>query len=82
MILGTAGEAALNIYSIVDNPENAPLAIFSLILTPSGLADPAVISKAAAIRRGLTDADVAKLGTKVAGKLGAIKKVMQTCRKA
>ncbi|KAF3480459.1 killer toxin alpha/beta [Arthroderma uncinatum] len=81
-ILGTAGEVALDIYSIVDDPENAPLAIFGLILTPLGLSDLAAVGKAAAIRRGLKDADVAKLGTKVAGKLGSIKKVMQTCRKA
>ncbi|EFQ99450.1 killer toxin alpha/beta [Nannizzia gypsea CBS 118893] len=81
-ILGTAGEVALDIYSIVDDPDNAPLAIFGLILTPLGLNDLAAISKAAAIRRGLTDADVAKLGKMVSRNLGTIKKVMQTCRKA
>lgn len=81
-VLGTAGEAALEIYTVVDDPKNAPLAIFSLVLAPLGLTDLAAVSKAATIRRTMKDADVAMLGKKVAGRLGIINKVMQTCRKA
>ncbi|OAL63955.1 killer toxin alpha/beta [Trichophyton rubrum] len=44
-------------FIIVDNPDNAPLAIFSFILTPLGLSNLDETSKATAIMRGLSDAD-------------------------
>ncbi|KAK4087609.1 hypothetical protein Purlil1_7940 [Purpureocillium lilacinum] len=78
-ILGAVGNAALDVYTIVDDPDNAPLAIFSLVLEPLALADLAKISKAAGIRRGMTDADVLKLGGTVSKRMGMIKKVTGTC---
>jgi chitinase len=80
-ILGVAGNTALDVYTIVDDPQNAPLAIFSLILEPLALADLAKISKAANIRRGMSDDDIAKLGTKVSERMGTIKKITGTCKK-
>ncbi|KAF2094641.1 killer toxin alpha/beta [Rhizodiscina lignyota] len=80
-ILGAVGNAAMDVYTIVDDPSNAPLAIFSLILEHLALADLAKITRAANIRRGMTDADVAKLGDKVADSMGTIKKITGVCPK-
>jgi GH18 family chitinase len=78
-LLGAAGNAATDIYTIVDDPANAPLAIFDLILSPLALADLAVISKAASVRRGMRDEDVAKLGDKVKLKMDTIEKLKGKC---
>ncbi|POR35152.1 Killer toxin alpha/beta [Tolypocladium paradoxum] len=81
-ILGAVGNAALDVYTIVDDPNNAPLAIFNLVLEPLALTDLAKIRTAASYRRGMDDADVAKLGERVAARMGTIKKVTGTCHKA
>jgi hypothetical protein len=81
-ILGVAGNTALDVYTIVDDPQNAPLAIFSLILEPLSLANLVTITKAANIRRGMSDDDIAKLGTKVTARMQTIKKVTGTCHRA
>ncbi|KAL2862689.1 uncharacterized protein BJX67DRAFT_292234 [Aspergillus lucknowensis] len=59
-LAGAAGNAAMDIYTIVDDPENAPLAIFSLVL--GGIGDLASIAQAAKIRRGMSSEDLGKLG--------------------
>ena len=81
-ILGVAGNTALDIYTIIDDPQNAPLAIFSLIMEPLALADLATITKASNIRRAMSDDDIAKLGGKVAARMQTIKKVTGLCHKA
>ena len=78
-ILGATGNAALDIYTIIDDPQNAPLAIMGLVFAPAALADVATITKAANIRRGMKDGDIAKLGTKLSGRMKSIKKVTGTC---
>ncbi|KAH8800173.1 glycoside hydrolase family 18 protein [Xylogone sp. PMI_703] len=80
-LLGAAGNAAQDIYTIVDDPNNAPLAIFDLVLTPLALADLSAISKAAGFRRGMAAEDVAKLGDRVNTRMGTIKKITGTCAK-
>ena len=80
-ILGVAGNAAFDVYNTVDDPKNARLAIFSLILEPLALLDLVKIQKAANIRREMSDADVAKLGGKVASRMGTIKKLVGACRR-
>lgn len=79
--LGVAGNTAMDVYAIVDDPQSAPLAIFSLVMEPSALASVAQISRAANLRRGMSDADVAKLGGKMAGRLATVRKVTGVCRK-
>ncbi|KAI9700939.1 MAG: hypothetical protein M1820_006584 [Bogoriella megaspora] len=78
-VIGTVGNAAFDIYTIVDDPSNAPLAIFSLILAPLALTDLAVITKAATFRRVMKDSDIAALGGKLADRMGTIKKITGTC---
>lgn len=80
-IVGTIGNAALDVYTIVDDPDNAPLAIVDLIMAPLALADVAVIAKASNIKRGMTAEDLAKLGDRVGERMAKIDKVTGVCRK-
>jgi chitinase len=79
-VLGAAGNAAFDVYNIVDDPKNAPLAIVSLIMAPLALADVAVVAKAAQIRRGMSTEDVAKLGDRVAQRMTKLKAVTGSCK--
>ncbi|KAL6230234.1 hypothetical protein BDW75DRAFT_234560 [Aspergillus navahoensis] len=78
-LLGAAGNVALDVYTILDDPENAPLAIFSLILTPLALMDVVKVGQAAKARRGMPAADVAKLGDRLSGRLNLISKLKDRC---
>ncbi|EHK17714.1 glycoside hydrolase family 18 protein [Trichoderma virens Gv29-8] len=78
-LIGAAGNAGMDIYTIVDDPHNAPLAIFDLILSPLALADVAKINKAANIRRGMKGDDVAKLGDGVKSRMETVEKVKGKC---
>ena len=81
-VLGVAGNAAMDVYTIVDDPKNAPLAIFSLIMEPLALLDIAKVTKMASFRRDMKDDDVAKLGGKIASRMATIKKVCGNCKPA
>ncbi|ETS82692.1 hypothetical protein PFICI_04568 [Pestalotiopsis fici W106-1] len=78
-ILGTVGNAAFDIYTIVDDKDNAPLAIVDLILAPLALADVAIVAKAATIRRGMDVADIAKLGERVESRMSKLQSVTGVC---
>ncbi|RFU75486.1 glycoside hydrolase family 18 [Trichoderma arundinaceum] len=78
-MLGAAGNAGMDIYTIVDDPHNAPLAIFDLVLSPLALGDIAKINKAANIRRGMKAEDVAKLGDSVKSRMDTVEKVKGKC---
>lgn len=80
-ILGEVGNAAMDVYTMVDDPKNSLLAIFGLVLAPLALGNIANISKAAGLRRAMSDDDIAKLGSKLATRMGTIKKVTGTCRR-
>ncbi|KAL9622388.1 MAG: hypothetical protein Q9160_003231 [Pyrenula sp. 1 TL-2023] len=80
-VLATAGDAAMNIYTIVDDPANAPLAIFGLVLGPLGLANMGNVAKAASLRRGMKAEDVAKMGKNVGPKMDIINKCTGMCFK-
>ncbi|KAH8901597.1 glycoside hydrolase [Thozetella sp. PMI_491] len=75
-LIGAAGNSAMDIYTIVDDPDNAPLAIFDLITEPLAVLDVAAIAKAAKIRRGMKDEDVEGLG-KVKPKLDKVEKIKE-----
>ncbi|GIJ86888.1 hypothetical protein Asppvi_005786 [Aspergillus pseudoviridinutans] len=78
-LVSLGGNTGLDVYTIVDDPHNAPLAIMNLIFVPAALSDVVTISKAANLRRGMDDLDIAKLGDRVAGRMGLIKKVTGSC---
>lgn len=78
-VIGVAGDIALDAYTIADDPDNAPLAIFDLILAPLGLGDLGAVAKAANIRRGMSVEQVTKLGTVIGSRLGTVSKVKNAC---
>jgi chitinase len=80
-VMGAAGTAALDVYTIVDDPDNAPLAIVDLIMAPLVLADVAVIAKASNIKRGMSAEDMAKLGNRADEIMSKIEKVTGVCTK-
>jgi hypothetical protein len=79
-LAGAGGNAALDIYTIVDDPANEPLAIFSLVLAPLALTDLVALSKAAAVKRGMSGDALSAFGDVVNGKLDAIAKIKSVCK--
>lgn len=79
--LGAAGDVAFNVWTIVDDPSNAPLAIFGLILAPLALSNLATITKAAQIRRGMSETTLANLGAKLSGRMGMVDKIVGVCKR-
>jgi hypothetical protein len=79
-LAGAGGNAALDIYTIVDDPANAPLAIFSLVLAPLALTDLVALSKAAAVKRGMSGDALRAFGEVVNGKLDTIAKIKSVCK--
>ena len=63
-VAGVTGEAALGIWSIVQDPESAVLVIFSALLGAREYA------KAARARRSMSDKDVNALGSNIANSMG------------
>ncbi|EFX01764.1 hypothetical protein CMQ_8230 [Grosmannia clavigera kw1407] len=59
-VLDAAGNATMDVYTVVDDPANAPLAIVDLIMAPLALADVAIVARAAELRRGMSAKDLAK----------------------
>lgn len=80
-LLGVAGNVAYDSYTIFKDPENAPLAIFGLILAPLGLTDVLALAKAARLARGMDAKDAVKLGTSVGKRLATLNKVAKMCKK-
>lgn len=79
-MLGEAGNAALSIYEIVENPSSAPLAIFGILLGAGGLVrGPKAFGDAAAARRAMAAGDVAKLGDNVKMGMDKIGKAIKAC---
>lgn len=81
-MMGVAGNVAMDVYTIVDDPKNAPLAIMDLILAPISLADAVLISKAAQIKRGMGAEEVAKLGTRIGQRMAKVDKITGVCKKS
>ncbi|CRG88878.1 hypothetical protein PISL3812_05913 [Talaromyces islandicus] len=80
-LLGASGAVGTDIYGIVSEPQNAPLMIMDFILTPLSLGDIGNIAKAAKIRRGMSDADITKLGGKVGSRMKILDHVKGLCTK-
>ncbi|KAK6523242.1 hypothetical protein TWF694_006132 [Orbilia ellipsospora] len=78
-LVSTAGNALLDLYTLVDDPENAPMAIIDLVLSPLALTEFDRIGKAAAIRRGMRDAEFARMAKPIEEGMGNVKKVAGPC---
>lgn len=78
-LAGAVGNAALEIFSIVDNKDNLPLAIMSIILAPLALLDIASIAKAANFRRGMPSSDIKKLGALPNTRMDTVTRIKGMC---
>lgn len=56
--IGTAGEIAPEVYNVADDPDNLPLAIFSIILAPLAITDMAKMGKAANKMRAMSPDEI------------------------
>lgn len=74
-ILGAIGNAAMDVYTIVDDPDNAPIAIVDLILASLALDNVDIVAKAAKLKRGASVQDMAKLGDRVRTRESKVEKV-------
>jgi chitinase len=79
-LLGTVGNIAYDSYTIVNDPDNAPLAIFGLILAPLGLTDVVALAKAAKIAREMKAPDLLKLGVNVGKRLTVLQNVKKAAK--
>jgi hypothetical protein len=75
-LAGEAGMVAMDIYSVVEDPANAPFAIFGGILSAGAFRDATQLRGIANVRRGMKDEDLAKLGSGITDGLGKIRKVV------
>jgi hypothetical protein len=82
LMAGAAGNAAFDIYTILKDPANRPLAIFDLVFAPFALIDVAAMAKAAGLRREMTADDIGKLGATIGKRMGTIEKFTGVCRRA
>lgn len=80
-VVSAAGDTALGVYSIVEDPKNPLLGIISIILSPLALTNLSKISQAAGLRRGMSDADIVRLGGKIGSRMQTIRKVIGKCSK-
>lgn len=79
-LIGTAGDAGMSVYDIVQSKGNAPAAIFGLLLGGLSMAKaPKSFSDAAKARRGMRAADIESLGTQVKGGMGQVDKLVKRC---
>ncbi|KAH7633846.1 hypothetical protein B0T09DRAFT_372316 [Sordaria sp. MPI-SDFR-AT-0083] len=83
-IVAMAGEAAmigLDIYSVTQDPSQAPFLIFGNILSVGALKNPVKMNTAAAARRAMGPDDISRLGEIVTKGLGKIATVVsKVCR--
>jgi hypothetical protein len=76
---GAAGNSAVDIYAVVDDPKNASCH-FDLVLAPLAITQIGTITKLANIRRRIKEAHIARLGDHVKRSTDTIDKVNGLCR--
>lgn len=78
-LIGDAGDAALTLYSVYEDPSSAPLAVAGYLIGGFLARDESVFAKAASARRAMSAGDVAALGAKAEGNLKKIDNIKQLC---
>jgi hypothetical protein len=79
-LIGEAANGGLTLYSIVEDPSSAPMAIFGMLLGGAGLTrDESSFAEMASLRRGMSADDLAKIGTVFTDQSSKIKKIVQSC---
>lgn len=80
VVLGTLGEVATEIYQVVDNKDNLPLALFSVVLAPLAIMDAAQIGKAASRMRAASPNEIKALGKNINEGMQKVSGVNRVCR--
>lgn len=78
-LIGDAGDAAMTLYTVYEDPSSAPLAVAGFLIGGFLARDDAVFAKAASARRAMAADEVAALGSRAEGNLKKIDNVKQTC---
>jgi len=79
VLAGAVGNTALEIFSIVDDRDDLPLAILGIVLAPLALLDIGAIAKAAGYRRGMAVADIKKLGAGPNLRMDSVTRIKGMC---
>ncbi|KAJ6263642.1 Glucan 1,3-beta-glucosidase [Drechslerella dactyloides] len=81
-MFAAAGNALLDLYTLVEDPENAPLAIFDLVMTPLAFIQFDKIAKASAIRRGMRSEEFSRMGKTIDDGMANVEKVAGPCARS
>jgi hypothetical protein len=82
LLIGEAGNVALTVYDIVEDPMSAPFAILGAIVSPfsvAGKSQKVVYKEAADFRRALKDVDLRKFGDGFYKKDAKVQRILNTC---
>jgi hypothetical protein len=84
-IAGLAANAALDIYTIVEDPESAPMTALGLLFGVGGLAavarDAEGLAKIASLRRTMSGSEVLSMGSTVDEDAALIQRITKSCAK-
>jgi hypothetical protein len=79
-LIGEVANSAFSIYDIVGDPQSAPMAIFGMLLGGGALSrDADSLAKMGALRRGMSSADLLKLGTIFSRQSSGIQMIVRSC---
>jgi chitinase len=79
-LIGEVANDALTMYSIVEDPTSAPMAIFGMLLGAAALArDSDSFAKMGQLRRDKSADDLAKLGSVFEEKSSVLQKIVKSC---
>jgi chitinase len=79
-LIGEVANNAFSIYDIVGDPQSAPMAIFGMLLGGGALSrDADSLAKMGALRRGMSFADLLKLGTIFSHQSSGIQMIVRSC---
>lgn len=79
-LIGEVANDALSMYSIVEDPTSAPMAVFGMLLGASALGrNPDGFATMGGLRRGMGADDIAKMGNVFADQTKVIQKIVKSC---
>lgn len=83
-LAGAAGDLGYSIYSVVQDPNSAPMTILGLLFGVGGVAmagrDAAGFGKMAGVRRGIAPGDLGAMGTIVKDQATVLQKITKSCK--
>jgi hypothetical protein len=77
LLTGAAGDTAFGVYSLVDDPKSAIMALFAALV---GFRGEMGFAKAAEVRRGMTSKEIAALGSSLKEKSDLLHSIQKVCK--